>query len=190
MCDGSVYNSSAYPALYAVTGTKYNIGGETAGQFRVPDLRGRVIAGADNMGGTAANRLTAAGSGVTGTTVGAAGGAETQTLTVAQMPSHTHANTLTDPGHVHSNTLSDPGHAHNTNSNYYNVSAQGSGTATPYNGGGQMVSGGAVIANTTGITINNASKVTGVTITNASQGSGSPHSSVQPTMVLNYIIKT
>ena len=189
MCDGSAYSRTLYAALFAVIGTTFGAGdGSTT--FNVPDMRGRVAAGVDNMGGTAASRLTSGGSGLNASTLGAVGGTETHTLTTAQMPAHTHANTLSDPGHVHSNTLSDPGHAHNTNSNYYNVSAQGSGTATPYNGGGQMVSGGAVIANTTGVTINNASKVTGVTITNASQGSGSAHNNVQPTLVLNYIIKT
>lgn len=57
----------------------------------IPDARGRVIAGRDNMGGTNANRLTSGGSGITGTTLGVAGGTETHTLTTAQMPSHTHS---------------------------------------------------------------------------------------------------
>jgi microcystin-dependent protein len=67
--------------------------------IRLPDLRGRVAAGKDDMGGTAAGRLTAAGSGVTGTTLGAAGGAETHTLTSGQMPRHSHR--ITDAGHAH-----------------------------------------------------------------------------------------
>ncbi|MDP1886636.1 hypothetical protein [Polaromonas sp.] len=57
----------------------------------VPDRRGRSDAGKDDMGGTAANRLTAAGSGITGTTLGTSGGGETHTLTTAEMPSHVHA---------------------------------------------------------------------------------------------------
>jgi microcystin-dependent protein len=56
----------------------------------VPDMRGRVAAGKDNMGGTAANRLTSGGSGVVGTTLGKSGGAETTTLTTAQLASHAH----------------------------------------------------------------------------------------------------
>jgi microcystin-dependent protein len=67
--------------------------------IRLPDLRGRVAAGKDDMGGTAASRLTAAGSGVAGTTMGAAGGAETHRLTGGQMPQHSHH--ITDAGHVH-----------------------------------------------------------------------------------------
>lgn len=57
----------------------------------LPDARGRVIVGKDNMGGTTASRVTAGGSGVTGTTLGASGGAETVALTIAQMAAHTHS---------------------------------------------------------------------------------------------------
>lgn len=56
----------------------------------IPDLRGRVVAGLDNMGGSTASRITAGGAGINGTTIGAAGGAQTHQLTTAQMPSHTH----------------------------------------------------------------------------------------------------
>lgn len=61
--------------------------------FTLPDLRGRVVAGRDNMGGTPANRLTAAVSGVDGATLLAAGG--NQNL-------HQHNHSITDPGHTHS----------------------------------------------------------------------------------------
>ena len=63
----------------------------------LPDLRGRVTAGKDNMGGTTASRLTSAGSGITGTTLGVAGGTETHTLTAGQsgLPSHSHSLTAT-----------------------------------------------------------------------------------------------
>lgn len=56
----------------------------------IPDHRGRVAAGKDNMGGSAANRLTTAASGVNGAALGAAGGSQSHVLTSAQMPSHTH----------------------------------------------------------------------------------------------------
>lgn len=56
----------------------------------VPDARGRAIIGKDDMGGTAASRMTIAGSGVDGLTLGATGGAETVTQTIATMANHDH----------------------------------------------------------------------------------------------------
>lgn len=88
-CDGSAVSRTNYAALFAAISTTFGAGdGSTT--FNLPDARGRVTAGKDNMGGSAANRLTTGGSGVNGTNLGAAGGAETQTLSLAQIPSHTH----------------------------------------------------------------------------------------------------
>jgi hypothetical protein len=52
----------------------------------LPDLRGRTIAGLDDMGNTAAGRLTSSYFGSAATTLGVSGGAESQTLTLAQLP--------------------------------------------------------------------------------------------------------
>lgn len=64
------------------------------------DMRSRGPFGLDDMGNSALSAFT----GLTfalgnATTAGASGGAATQTLTTAKIPSHTH--TLTDPGHTH-----------------------------------------------------------------------------------------
>jgi microcystin-dependent protein len=88
--------------------------GDGSTTFTLPDLRGRVLAGKDDMGGTAAGRITAAISGAAGTVLGAVVGVEGVTLVTAQMPAHNHAmdtqgshshggGTGTDsPDHVHS----------------------------------------------------------------------------------------
>lgn len=65
--------------------------------FTVPDLRGRVTAGLDTMGGTSANRLTGLAGGVDGDIVGAAGGVESHTLTLAQIAAHQHNNNPPNP---------------------------------------------------------------------------------------------
>ena len=80
-------------AIQASDGTASTRGASAAADFAankrlpVPDLRGRVVAGKDDMGGSAASRLTSA---LTGSTLGAAGGSQTHTLTTAEMPSHAH----------------------------------------------------------------------------------------------------
>lgn len=91
LCDGAAVSRTTYSALFTALGTTYGVGdGSTT--FNVPDLRGRVVAGKDDMGGAAASRITSGGSGITGTTLGATGGTETHTLTAAQsgLPAHNH----------------------------------------------------------------------------------------------------
>lgn len=63
-------------------------------RIALPDLRGRTIAGMDDMGASAASRLTSTYFGTSGIVLGNVGGTENVTLSTAQLPSHTHANTV------------------------------------------------------------------------------------------------
>lgn len=93
LCDGAAISRTLYPALFTAIGTTWGAGdGSTT--FNKPDLRGRARAGRDDMGGSAAGRLTTAGSGVNGLTVGAAGGAQNVTLVTAQLPIFTPSGTV------------------------------------------------------------------------------------------------
>lgn len=79
LCDGAEISRATFSALFSAIATNYGSGNGSS-TFNVPDLRGRVPMGVD---GTAARIATNDG-------IGQASGAETHTLTTAQMPSHNH----------------------------------------------------------------------------------------------------
>jgi microcystin-dependent protein len=171
LCYGQAVSRSTYPDLFGVIGTTYGTGdGSTT--FNLPDMRGRVAAGQDDMGGSSANRLTDQTGGLNGDTLGATGGSETHTLTEAQMPEHDHtaSTAITDPGHEHTTTID------------YNTSIAAGGAQSAYiRGTAAADDDKASSTETTGITA-------ATTVNNA--GSGEAHNNVQPTIILNYIIKT
>lgn len=59
--------------------------------FGIPDLRGRVIAGMDDMGAVSANRLTGLTNGIDGDILGGTGGEEAHTPTLAETFQHSHS---------------------------------------------------------------------------------------------------
>ena len=75
-CDGQLLAVSQNDALFSLFGTIY--GGDGRTTFGLPDMRGRLPIHAGQGPGLSERRL------------GAKGGAEKVTLTVNQMPSHTH----------------------------------------------------------------------------------------------------
>jgi phage-related tail fiber protein len=71
-CDGSAISRTDYATLYASVGTSFGVGdGSTT--FNVPDLRGRVLVGKDNMGASAASRVTTSTEGLDGAALAATG---------------------------------------------------------------------------------------------------------------------
>ena len=233
LCYGQAVSRTTYVALFTAIGTTYGAGdGSTT--FNLPDLRGRTIAGVDDMGGSAASRLTGdngastatadsngsftsatnilvdgnsgtiilgmkvTGTGISGevtvvkinsqtdivlssavtitddtaltfafdgSILGSAGGENTHLLTGAESGEAGHQHTLTDPGHFHTTTFtsgSDDGPT--------------LGQLNPKDGSNRSA--------------NTNTKTTGITIdTIATADASSAHNIIQPTLVLNYIIK-
>jgi microcystin-dependent protein len=143
----AINTSGTQSGVHTLRQSPYGIGdGSTT--FNVPDARGRVIAGNDNMGGTSADRLTdptgVTVNGINGDVLGKTGGDQLHQLTLAQSPSHSHSWL--------------------------------SGNATAAAGGT-----GGVALNNAGY--NNYAPTDG-------RGSDQAHNNVQPTLILNKIIKT
>ena len=160
-----VSQTGTYANLYAAIGSAYNTGGEGAGNFRLPDLRGRVIAGIDNMGGSAASRITGTTVSPNGNTIGAFGGEQTHVLTTAELAAHSHA-------------VNDPSHSH---------SISGAAGYTGTNSGLGGTGGGASLWQAYPAAGGTDGAYTGISLQNA--GSSTGHNNVQPTILMNYIIK-
>jgi microcystin-dependent protein len=75
-CDGSLLSVSENTALFSLLGTTY--GGNGTSTFALPDLRGRAPIGAGE------------GPGLSSYTLGMQGGVEQVTLTLSQIPNHSH----------------------------------------------------------------------------------------------------
>jgi microcystin-dependent protein len=161
---GQAISRTTYSTLFSLISTQYGAGdGSTT--FNLPDLRGRVVAGKDDMGGSSANRLTNADDGLNGDTLGASGGGETQTLVTANLPPYTPAGTN---GTVTVNGLTNVAN----NSGFSALSA-----------GGNSVP---LIGNNFTLT----STGSGPTFTGTAQGGTSTaFGVVQPTFILNKIVR-
>jgi len=190
---GQAISQTTYADLFAIYGSTY---GGSGGNFNLPDLRGRTIFGVDNMGGSAANRVTAGVSGIAGTTLGGVGGDQ-------NVQSHTHgAGSFTTSA---TNTGNDsPAHTHSISSANM-VVASNPGTGGGLNGTGDgsgaqlqdVVNGNSqatINANLTGSTgnpsVNHTHSIAALAVSGTSGSTFSGASAnMPPTMMMNVGIK-
>lgn len=168
LCQGQAVSRSTYSGLFAVLGTTYGAG-DSSTTFNLPDLRGRVPMGA----GTGRNVADSAD--LTARTLGAKiSDDESVTLTALQSGLRAH-------GHSGSTvSISDPGHQHNQSGR--EVASTGGGAPAlidPSFGVGSTFTGTATTGITASTTIAQATAV-------AAQDA---HNNVQPSTVINFIIK-
>jgi microcystin-dependent protein len=137
--------------------------GDGSTTFNVPDRRGRSLFGRDNMGGTAASRITVN----AGTHLSTTGGEEVHTLLTGEMPSHNHSASVTDPGHAHT------------------IAAQQVIAGPAGSGPGQIA---AWVSDPSAF--NTGMSTTGISVSTGNTGSGSAHNTMPNFGISNYIIKT
>ena len=155
--------------LFAVIGN--NFGGTDGTDFQVPDMRGRIPLGKDNMGGSSANRVTDAEADSLGSGSG---------LQLQPVGSHTHS----------AGAYSAAGHTHPQNSGAASKDANGGEVAMVGASGGAVRISVGVGSNE--IMLSGVSSSGGAITGTSGDTSGSSSSSnnvVQPYQTGNYIIK-
>jgi microcystin-dependent protein len=156
---GQAISRTTYSTLFSLFSTTYGAGdGSTT--FNVPDIRGRIIAGKDDMGGSAASRLTSSYFGTSAAALGAVGGSQSHTLTASESAVLTYTTTFT-----------------------VLPSQYGPSSIVSANPGANPVFGG---SSSTGAQQTIASGGTLSTTTNAG---GNPHAICQPTIIANKLLR-
>jgi microcystin-dependent protein len=159
ICDGRTLNVKDFYYLYQVIGTTYGTTASTT--FKLPDPAGRVLG------------VIGSGVGLTTRAAGSNVGAETHTLSIAEMPTHNH------PGSSNNTAvtgITDSGHAHSY------TAAGGDSTDRVQTGLVGDTTTGAFGATTGSSSANIVDPSHTHTLVMSNQGGSNPHNNMQPTL--------
>jgi len=178
IADGSAISRTTYAALYSLIGTAFGVG-DGATTFNLPDMRSRVPLGSGQ------------GTGLTNRTLAATGGEEAHALSVGEEAPHTHG-----MDHYH-NWGAQGSHSHSDSGHSHPQSAVSGAGATLAGGATYLVqnintgTGNAAIsaAATPAGNTQYASQASAGWANTASTGSGTPHNTMPPFVVVCFIIK-
>jgi len=171
LCQGQLLNVNTNQAVFALVGTLY--GGDGRNTFGLPDLRSRTVVG------------VGAGANLSVYTPGQKVGIEGVTLTVNQIPAHTHIATIaagTGNGIGNATFYGNPSAGTQDNGLNAFISKDGSSQIGTYTAGG-----------TTTALSDKSIQVSNVTIPTPSvalqiAGASAGHNNIMPSIALNYII--
>jgi microcystin-dependent protein len=186
LCNGSSVSKAAYPLLFSAIRDTYGAS-PPAGSFFLPDLRGRVAAGLDAMGSsTAAGRIRNITS-----VLGAVGGNEAESLTMLHIPAHNHSSGSLNIRNSGSHKHTDTGHTHSylVPTSATGGPIQGIPIGSPTDRDGIPMTTGSGTANLSPSTHSHPSGDFLGTTAPSGQSAPAPFSKLQPTMLLNFIIK-
>jgi microcystin-dependent protein len=163
LCDGRSLNVSDFYWLYQTIGNTY---GGNSSNFNLPNPAGYVL-------GVIGSGIGSNGQPLTVRSAGQFIGAETHTLTIAEMPTHNHPGSSNMTSNAN---INDPGHTHG-----YQISGnnnQGVNTLTTQASANDGLSTATTGGSTTGITDSGHTH----TIVMSNQGGSNAHNNMQPTL--------
>lgn len=170
LCDGAAVSRTTYAALFTAMGITYGVGDGTT-TFNLPNLKGRVPVGRDSAD-------------TDWDTLGETRGAKTHTLSSAEMPAHAHVQNAHNHGstggesawHVHQA----PVHINDSIAGQWGGAGQKNAFSGPAHGAN---------VDTGGNNVNHTHATSNATPTEQNQGGGGAHNNIQPSIVMNYMIK-